>query len=124
MYERHILGREGENAAVDYLKQEGYKILERNFFCRQGEIDAIALDGNYIVFIEIKSRTSTEYGLPSEAVTKRKLEHMIKTIKYYLYIRNLENENIRIDVIEVYVKEGKYKINHIKQIVWIDIYKN
>lgn len=117
MYERHILGREGENAAVDYLKQEGYKILERNFFCRQGEIDAIALDGNYIVFIEIKSRTSTEYGLPSEAVTKRKLEHMIKTIKYYLYIRNLENENIRIDVIEVYVKEGKYKINHIKQIV-------
>lgn len=124
MYERHILGREGENAAVDYLKQEGYKILERNFFCRQGEIDAIALDGNYIVFIEIKSRTSTEYGLPSEAVTKRKLEHMIKTIKYYLYIRNLENENIRIDVIEVYVKEGKYHINHIKQIVWIDIYKN
>lgn len=117
MYKRHVLGREGENVAVEYLRKEGYKILERNFSCRQGEIDAIVLDEQYIVFIEIKSRTSIEYGLPSEAVTKRKLEHMIKTIKYYLHIRNLENENIRIDVIEVYVKEGKYQINHIKQIV-------
>ncbi len=117
MYERHVLGREGEKVAVEYLKKQGYNILETNFFCRQGEIDAIALDGNYIVFIEIKSRTNTEYGLPSEAVTKRKLEHMIKAIKYYIYIRNLENENIRIDVIEVYVKENKYYINHIKQIV-------
>ncbi len=117
MYERHVLGREGEKIAVEYLKKQGYNILETNFFCRQGEIDAIALDKNYIVFIEIKSRTSTEYGLPSEAVTKRKLEHMIKAIKYYLYIRNLENENVRIDVIEVYVKENKYYINHIKQIV-------
>lgn len=117
MYERHVLGKEGENVAVNYLNEKGYKVIERNFYCRQGEIDAIALDGKYIVFIEIKSRTNTEYGLPSEAVTKRKLEHMIKAIKYYLYIKKWENENIRIDVIEVYVKENKYYINHIKQIV-------
>ena len=70
-----------------------------------------------MVFVEIKSRTSTEYGLPSEAVTKTKINHMMKTAEYYLYIRHLENENIRFDVVEVYVKDEKYYINHIKQII-------
>jgi len=117
MYARHIIGQRGEDEATRYLEQKGYKIIERNFLCRQGEIDIIALDKNYIVFIEIKARTSNEYGLPSESVTERKKKHMLKSIEYYLYKRNLENENIRIDVIEVYVKEDKYFINHIKQII-------
>lgn len=117
MYERHVLGRNGEDEAVKYLEKIGYKIIERNFLCRQGEIDIIALEGDYIVFLEIKSRTSNEYGLPSEAVTEKKLKHMIKAIQYYLYKRNLENENIRIDAIEVYVQNNKYNINHIKQII-------
>ena len=117
MYARHILGKRGEDEAVRYLERKGYKIIERNFMCRQGEIDIIALDKNYIVFIEIKSRTSTEYGLPSESVTERKIKHMTKAIQYYLYKRNLEKENIRIDVMEVYVKEEKYEINHLKQII-------
>ena len=117
MYARHVIGRNGEDEAVKYLERKGYKIIERNFLCRQGEIDIIALDEDYIVFVEIKARTSTDYGLPSEAVTERKLKHMIKSIEYYLYRRNLENENIRIDAIEVYVQNDKYKINHIKQIV-------
>lgn len=117
MYLRHILGRKGEDVVVDYLKNINYNILDRNFSCKQGEIDVIALDGNYVVFVEIKSRTSTEYGLPSEAVTNTKIKHMMKTAEYYLYTRHLENENIRFDVVEVYVKDKKYYINHIKQIV-------
>lgn len=117
MYERHILGRKGEEEAVKYLEGQGYKIIERNFFCRQGEIDIIALDKEYIVFVEIKARTSTDYGLPSEAVTGRKIKHMIKAIQYYLYKRNLEKANIRIDVIEMYAKGNKFNINHIKQII-------
>lgn len=117
MYARHIIGKKGEDEAVRYLERKGYRVIERNFLCRQGEIDIIALDKNYIVFVEIKARTSTEYGLPSESVTERKKKHMIKAIQYYLYKRNLENENIRIDVIEVYVKQDKYEMNHIKQII-------
>lgn len=117
MYARHILGIKGEDEAVKYLEKEGYRIIERNFSCRQGEIDIIALDEPYIVFVEIKARTSREYGLPSEAVTSRKIKHLIKAIQYYLYKRNLERENIRIDVIEVYVKADKYEINHLKQII-------
>lgn len=117
MYERHILGKKGEDVAVEYLKNQGYNILDRNFLCRQGEIDVIALDKNYVVFVEIKARTSTEYGLPSESVTKRKLEHLIKAAKYYLHVRKLEDANVRIDAIEVYVANNKYYINHLKQII-------
>lgn len=117
MYERHVLGKKGEEFAVNYLQNIGYTILEKNFFCRQGEIDVIALDGNYIVIIEIKSRTNEEFGLPSEAVTKIKLKHMLKAATYYLYTRNLENANVRIDVVEVYVRKDKYHVNHLKQII-------
>lgn len=118
MYLRHILGRKGEDVVVDYLKNINYNILDRNFSCKQGEIDVIALDGNYVVFVEIKSRTSTEYGLPSEAVTKTKINHMMKTAEYYLYIKHLENENVRFDVVEVYVKDEKYYINHINCLLY------
>ncbi len=117
MYERHILGKNGEKAAFDYLEKQGYTILEKNFSCRQGEIDIIALDGNYIVFFEIKSRTNIEFGLPSESVTDKKIKHILRAASYYLYKHQLEDANTRVDVIEVYVKHGNYKINHLKQIL-------
>lgn len=115
MYVNKETGKLGEDIAVHYLKQNGYVILDRNFECRQGEIDIIALDKKEIVFIEVKTRTSNKYGAPSEAVNKIKQKHMLQTIKYYLYIRNLSDEFIRIDVIEVYIKNNVYKVNHIKQ---------
>ena len=116
MYTQKI-GKFGEDEAEKYLKQKGYKILERNFSCKRGEIDIIALDKNEIVFIEIKARASLKYGLPSEAVTKNKLKHIYKTAEYYLYTRKLQNHNTRIDVIEVYIKNNEVKINHLKQVV-------
>lgn len=115
MYINQEIGKLGEDIAVNYLKQKGYKILDRNFECRQGEIDIIATDKNEIVFIEVKTRTSNKYGTPSEAVNKIKQKHMLQTIKYYLYIRNLSDEFVRIDVIEVYIKDNVYKVNHIKK---------
>ena len=105
MYFKHEFGQEGEDYAAKYLEQNGYKILDRNFACHRGEIDIIALKDNQIIFVEIKSRTSIKYGLPSEAVTKQKLQHLYKTAEYYLITRNLEKMDTRIDVIEVY----KYK---------------
>ena len=117
MYERHILGKNGEKVAYQYLEEQGYTILEKNFSCRQGEIDLIALDNDYIVFFEIKTRTSTKYGLPSDAVTERKIKHILYAATYFLYKHHLENANTRIDVIEVYYKGKDYKINHLKQIL-------
>lgn len=117
MYIRHEIGKMGEDLAVKYLEQIGYKIIERNFECRQGEIDIIAIDKNELVFIEVKTRTNIKYGKPAEAVDKNKQKHLTKAVKYYLYSRHLENEFVRIDVVEVYIYEHKYRVNHIKQIM-------
>ena len=115
MYLRHEIGKIGEELAVKYLESIGYTIIERNFVARQGEIDIIARDKEELVFIEVKTRTNTLYGKPVEAVNEPKQKHLISTAKYYLYSKHLENEFVRLDVIEVYLRENSYKINHIKQ---------
>lgn len=118
MYVSHELGKIGEDVITEYVKRLGYKILERNFECKLGEIDIIAKDKDEVVFIEVKTRTDMSYGEASEAVTYIKKRHLINSIKYYIYKRNLEDEFIRIDVAEVYIKEGKVKINYIKQAIY------
>lgn len=120
MYLRHEIGRVGENIATKYLERLGYTIIERNFSAKQGEIDIIAKDKDEFVFIEVKTRTSLLYGKPIEAVDNKKQKNLINTVKYYLYSKHLENQFIRIDVIEVYLKDLKkkdYKVKHIKQII-------
>ena len=117
MYERHETGKTGEDIAVKYLEQQGYKIIERNFECKQGEIDIIAQDKAELVFIEVKARASVTYGLPKEAVNNTKKKHIYWSAEYYIYSRNLENYPIRIDVMEIYKKHGKFWVNHIKQAI-------
>ena len=117
MYLRHEIGKKGEDLAVNYLENLGYKIIERNFTANQGEIDIIAKDKDELVFIEVKTRTNSMYGKPIEAVNEPKQKHLISTVKYYLYSKHLENEFVRLDVIEVYLSNKTYKVNHIKQII-------
>jgi putative endonuclease len=114
MYYKQKTGKDGENIATEYLKNKGYNVIERNFECRQGEIDIIALDKDEIVFVEVKTRTSKKYGLAAEAVDDVKKKHLWKAVEYYVYSRNLQNEFIRIDVVEVYLNKNKANINHIK----------
>ena len=118
MYFRQEIGKWGENLACQYLEKHNYKIIKRNFLCRQGEIDIIAKDNtqNEMVFIEVKTRSNFKYGNPAEAVDKNKKQHMLQAIKYYIYKNHIKNTPLRIDVIEVYIFEI-YKINHIKQII-------
>lgn len=117
MYKRHEIGKLGEDLACKYLQDKGYKIIERNFEARQGEIDIIALDKNELVFIEVKTRSNISYGKPAEAVNEEKQNHIIKTIEYYIYSRHLEDEFIRIDIMEIYLWKNKYRVNHIKQVI-------
>ena len=107
--------RIGENIIADYITKLGYKVVERNFECNQGEIDIIDKDKEELVFIEVKTRTDISYGEASEAVTNTKKRHLINSIKYYIYKQKLENQPIRIDVAEVYINKGKVKVNYIKQ---------
>lgn len=117
MYERHETGRIGEDISVKYLEQIGYTIIERNFECKQGEIDIIAKDKNEYVFVEVKTRASVSYGKPKEAVDTTKKKHIYRSAEYYVYAKHLENEPVRIDVIEVYKKQGKFMVHHIKQAI-------
>lgn len=117
MYKRHVLGKTGEDIATQYLIKNKYKIIERNFYCKTGEIDIIATKNNYLIFIEVKTRSNNKYGLPAQSVTKKKLQSLYKTAKYYVYTRGLQYNLIRFDVIEVYFEKFEYKINHIKQIL-------
>ena len=82
---RQEKGKQGEEAAVKYLEKNNYKILDKNFYTRSGEIDIVALDQNKkeMVFIEVKARGSNQFGYPEEAVDERKLRKMIKTAKIY-----------------------------------------
>lgn len=121
MYVSHELGRIGENIIADYITKLGYKVVERNFECNQGEIDIIAKDKEELVFIEVKTRTDISYGEASEAVTDTKKRHLINSIKYYIYKQKLENQPIRIDVAEVYINKGKVKVNYIKSKRFIKI---
>ena len=70
MYYKQFEGKIGEDVAIHYLNKEGYMIICRNFRCLQGEIDIIAKDENYLVFVEVKTRTSTKYGEAKEAVRR------------------------------------------------------
>lgn len=115
-YNKNI-GKIGENLAEQFLKNIGYKIVERNFQSKKGEIDIIARDKKEIVFVEVKTRTILEYGNPAEAVNNIKKGHIYKAAEYYLLIHDKLEEYTRIDVIEVYLNKNNVVINHIKKAV-------
>lgn len=119
MYKSHVIGIEGENIAANFLERKEYKIIERNFKCKSGEIDIIAFDTEKeeLVFFEVKTRTNKTYGNPAEAVGVKKQKHIYRTAKYYTHIHNLQKNYIRIDVIEVYLTKNTYKVNHLKQVI-------
>lgn len=103
----------GENKAVEYLVLKGYRVMDRNYRSKIGEIDIIATKDNILIFIEVKTRTSTKYGYPYEAVNWKKQDKIIKTSLVYIKQRKLLNYQMRYDIIEVYLSE-KSRINHIE----------
>ena len=117
MYKKHQIGKFGEDIATQFLIENNYEIVGRNFNCKQGEIDIIAKEQGYLVFIEVKTRSYVFFGNPIEAVNIKKQKNIYEATKYYLYKNKLEDVFIRFDVIEVYIMGDSYKVNHIKQVV-------
>lgn len=121
MIEKKAIGKFGEDVACKYLIKNDYEIIDRNFSCRQGEIDIIAYDlkNKEIVFFEVKTRTSFNYGFPSEAVNNIKQKHILNSVKYYLYCKGLQDCFVRIDVIEIVIDTNRtrYKLNHLKGVI-------
>jgi len=108
------LGDQGEEIAARYLLERGYKILDRNFHTRYGELDIICKEKKAIVFVEVKTRRSTKYGFPEEAVTRKKIEHLKKAALIYLSSNNGFFKEMRFDVITVLMNNEGQKLNHIK----------
>lgn len=98
---RIILGRKAEDAAAEYLKQQGYRLRERNFRCAMGEIDIIAEDGDVLAFVEVRSRSSSLFGLPQETVNWIKQRKLRRLAAYYLERKKEWQRKCRFDVIGV-----------------------
>lgn len=112
------IGKYGENIAVKFLEKQNMKILDRNFYCKQGEIDIIAKDKNEIIFCEVKTRSNDNFGKAVDAVNNVKQNHIWNAAKFYLYLNGLMNFYIRFDVIEVYINKNKVFINQIRNMFY------
>jgi putative endonuclease len=108
-------GRSGEEIAFQYLKNKKYRIIKRSFRMFRGEIDIIAFERGTLVFFEVKTRRSKDFGLPEESVTKAKQNQVKKIAQGFLVKNGLEDVECRFDVISISLDENQeYSIRHIK----------
>ena len=114
MAKHNDFGRHSEIMAQNYLQNKGYTILETNWRCGHKEIDIIAKDNDYIVFIEVKSRTNDVFAKPEDAVNYNKIKNIVRAANTYLISHNILNDS-RFDIITLLLMpDGEYKIEHIK----------
>ena len=104
-------GKKGEDLACKFIKKDKYKILEKNFSCRQGEIDIIAEDRKGVLcFVEVKARSREDYGLPVEAVTHSKQKRLLATAFIYLENKKIQSKDMRFDIVSVDLKSEETQI--------------
>jgi putative endonuclease len=103
-------GQRGEEIACKALKKKGYRILDKNFSCRHGELDIVAEDEDVVCFIEVKARSSEDYGLPEEAVTHWKRRKLLNTAFVYIEKKKIKDRDMRFDIISVDLKTREARI--------------
>jgi putative endonuclease len=114
METKQSLGRRGEDLAVEFLIEEGYEILERNWYFKHNEVDIIARTGDQLVIVEVKTRSGNTYGEPSTAVDFRKQRYLIFAAERFLFSHNFDLE-VRFDIISIIIGEGRTVLEHIKE---------
>lgn len=118
------IGRFGEDAAVEFLKKNGYTVIERNYRSGRNEIDIIASDKNYLVFVEVKARTCNAsgelpFGAPSSSVTYSKQQRTLAAANEYILNKGTKGKQPRLDVIEVFFAHSP-KLSSTKEILKIN----
>lgn len=116
MQSNQALGRTGETLAAEYLENHGYAVIDRNWHCRTGEFDIVATDQNYLVFVEVKTRSNTSFGHPFESVTTSKVARMRRLANEWCLAKASPGFRIRLDAISVLFCSGQVKIEHLKAI--------
>ena len=112
--DRAAIGRRGEDEAARFLESRGYKVLERNFRCRYGEIDLVARDGQAVVFIEVKTRGSDRFGAPLASVDSKKQKKILLTAQFYIESNRLFDSDLRFDVVGIQINDGKLAFELVK----------
>jgi putative endonuclease len=112
---RKLLGDRGERAASTLLKRQGHRILARNYRCPAGEIDLITLDGNTLVFVEVKTRSSDAFADPEQAVGHRKQQRIIRAAECYRQFKGAQAYPCRFDVVSIVMQpNGRPNAHHIR----------
>lgn len=115
MHPKDVLGRQGEDLAVQLLLRAGYLILDRNYRCPEGELDIVAADQRVLVACEVKTRSSVAYGTPIEAITARKLSRLRRLAVRWSLTHRLVFDRVRVDVVGVLKTEsGEFEVEHIR----------
>jgi putative endonuclease len=116
---RRGAGKTAEDAAAGYLRSSGYKILERNYSTPLGEIDIVALDGDVVCFVEVRSRSGGGFGGALEALTKSKQRQVARAAKAYMKAKRLEGAGVRFDFAAVEIpEEGEARVELVKNAFW------
>jgi len=113
MAEHNELGKLGEELAVKFLRKEGYEILETNWTFQKAEIDIIAQKENILAVVEVKTRSSLEFGLPQDFVKPKKIQLLVKAINEYIVSKDLDIE-VRFDIIAIHKEDKSFAIEHLK----------
>ena len=115
MAEHNELGKKGEELAVEFLRKEGYKILDRNWTFQKAEIDIIAQKESILAIVEVKTRSSLDFGAPQDFVKPKKIQLLIKAVNAYINDREKDfsdDLNIRFDIVAIYKKGETFAIEH------------
>jgi len=113
MADHNLLGKKGEEIALEYLRKKGFKILKQNWREGKDEVDIIANDGEYLVFVEVKTRRTNAFGEPEFAITKKKQGFLIRAANSYIFKYDYWGES-RFDVVSIIVKPNETEVYHIK----------
>jgi len=108
-----ILGDKGEKIAAKYLRQHGYKLLERNYRNKSGEIDIIAKDKEHMVFVEVKTRTNANAECFSSSINRNKKKRLVKSASWYLENSRINYSAARFDVVFISMQAKRYKVDHL-----------
>lgn len=113
MAEHNDLGKLGEEMAVAHLRKHGYDILQTNYVFQKAEIDIIAKKGDVLAIVEVKTRSSLDFGLPQEFVKPKKIQLLVKAVNEYVQQNDLDVA-VRFDIVSVLSTSGKFEIEHLE----------
>ena len=113
MAKHNDLGKTGEQLAVNYLQEKGYKIIRRNFRYLKAEVDIIVKKDNEIIGVEVKTRTSDYFGNPQDFINQKKIKLMVLALDYYVTENDLDVE-VRFDIIAIIKQKNAFQIEHLK----------